>query len=192
MVPRDGSRLAQHCSSGRQAAAAADGVVCRWVCSTIPTAVHFIVRLRLHLHASVPQFILLLKAPTHPAVASFRCSTVRAVCAPVPLLDYIQTNTQIRARWPALLCSVFTRPTFLPCCIAYYAAGSDDMVVQMFGGEEKIDAMISKVCVEHPTIHFLPGAGHWVQQEKPAAVNALLLKFLEQGARRCASTRSSL
>jgi pimeloyl-ACP methyl ester carboxylesterase len=24
----------------------------------------------------------------------------------------------------------------------------------------------------------LPGAGHWIQQERPAAVNALLIEFL--------------
>ncbi len=27
---------------------------------------------------------------------------------------------------------------------------------------------------------LVPGAGHWVQQEKPAEVNAALLKFLAE------------
>jgi pimeloyl-ACP methyl ester carboxylesterase len=28
-------------------------------------------------------------------------------------------------------------------------------------------------------VHVLPGCGHWTQQERPAAVNALLLDWLK-------------
>ncbi|NJC40394.1 pimeloyl-ACP methyl ester carboxylesterase [Brevundimonas alba] len=31
--------------------------------------------------------------------------------------------------------------------------------------------------------HVIPGAGHWIQQERPEEVNALLLRFLQQVAR---------
>jgi pimeloyl-ACP methyl ester carboxylesterase len=30
---------------------------------------------------------------------------------------------------------------------------------------------------------IIDGAGHWIQQERPAAVNAALLKFLRAAAR---------
>jgi pimeloyl-ACP methyl ester carboxylesterase len=29
-------------------------------------------------------------------------------------------------------------------------------------------------------VHLVPGAGHWVQQEQPAQVDALLLEFLQR------------
>jgi pimeloyl-ACP methyl ester carboxylesterase len=38
--------------------------------------------------------------------------------------------------------------------------------------------MQQRVCTQFESCHLLPGAGHWVQQEQPEAVNEALLKFL--------------
>jgi pimeloyl-ACP methyl ester carboxylesterase len=45
------------------------------------------------------------------------------------------------------------------------------------------DAMQSSACTQMLGCHLVDGAGHWVQQERPAEVNALLLKFLGQAAK---------
>lgn len=39
---------------------------------------------------------------------------------------------------------------------------------------------LGRVCADLRGRHLVPGAGHWVQQEQPAAVTALLLDFLAQ------------
>ena len=36
----------------------------------------------------------------------------------------------------------------------------------------------SWACTDMRGVHLIEGAGHWVQQEKPDAVNALLVEFL--------------
>ena len=38
--------------------------------------------------------------------------------------------------------------------------------------------MQSHACADMRGCHLVPGAGHWVQQEKPAAVSRLLVDFL--------------
>jgi pimeloyl-ACP methyl ester carboxylesterase len=40
--------------------------------------------------------------------------------------------------------------------------------------------MQSKACTRMVGFHLVDGAGHWVQQEQPEAVSALLLKFLRE------------
>jgi pimeloyl-ACP methyl ester carboxylesterase len=44
------------------------------------------------------------------------------------------------------------------------------------------EAMQSTACTNMIGCHLVEGAGHWVQQERPAEVNALLLQFLKQAA----------
>ncbi len=44
-----------------------------------------------------------------------------------------------------------------------------------------LERMRDEVCTQFRGIHFVDGAGHWVQQEQPEQVSALLLEFL--GAR---------
>ena len=39
---------------------------------------------------------------------------------------------------------------------------------------------MSEICTQHRGIHLVEGAGHWVQQERDAQVNALLAEFLAQ------------
>ena len=40
------------------------------------------------------------------------------------------------------------------------------------------DAMRQRACTNMRAVHLLDGAGHWVQQEQPAAVSRLLLEFM--------------
>jgi pimeloyl-ACP methyl ester carboxylesterase len=39
--------------------------------------------------------------------------------------------------------------------------------------------MRNKACTQMVGFHLLDGAGHWVQQEQPEQVSALLIKFLQ-------------
>jgi pimeloyl-ACP methyl ester carboxylesterase len=60
---------------------------------------------------------------------------------------------------------------------AIFMAGERDVVVTMYRGafdvlEQTVPGLTGK--------HLIPSAGHWVQQEKPAEVNDLLITFLEQ------------
>jgi pimeloyl-ACP methyl ester carboxylesterase len=48
------------------------------------------------------------------------------------------------------------------------------------------EAMQSTACTGMIGCHLVEGAGHWVQQEQPAAVSRLLLQFLDQAAGRAA------
>lgn len=42
--------------------------------------------------------------------------------------------------------------------------------------------MRTTACTRMEAVHLVPGAGHWVQQEQPAAVTDLLLDFLKRNA----------
>jgi len=58
-----------------------------------------------------------------------------------------------------------------------FVTGEEDAVIQMYRPafdalEKNAPRLIKKV--------LLPGAGHWVQQEKPVEVNQLLIEFLTQ------------
>jgi pimeloyl-ACP methyl ester carboxylesterase len=61
----------------------------------------------------------------------------------------------------------------------YIAGKSDWGVYQTPGAVEK---MQTKACTRMTGFHLLDGAGHWVQQEQPEQVSALLLAFLKQHA----------
>jgi pimeloyl-ACP methyl ester carboxylesterase len=58
---------------------------------------------------------------------------------------------------------------------AYIAGASDWGVYQRPGAFE---AMQRSACTRMRDVHLIDGAGHWVQQEQPDAVNHLLLEFL--------------
>jgi pimeloyl-ACP methyl ester carboxylesterase len=45
-----------------------------------------------------------------------------------------------------------------------------------------LERMQKSACTNMKQIHLVDGAGHWVQQEQPDAVNRLLLEFLKGGA----------
>ncbi len=59
---------------------------------------------------------------------------------------------------------------------ALYIAGASDWGIHQRPGA--FAAMQAGACRDLRGCHLLPGAGHWVQQEQPKAVNRLLLAFL--------------
>jgi pimeloyl-ACP methyl ester carboxylesterase len=66
----------------------------------------------------------------------------------------------------------------VPSC--FIGGASDWGVRQIPGAFEKMQA---SACTRMIGCHLVPGAGHWVQQEQPEAVSALLLDFLGRQAR---------
>jgi pimeloyl-ACP methyl ester carboxylesterase len=71
---------------------------------------------------------------------------------------------------PALATATVQQP-------ALFITGEDDPVARL----APPDAMQTKVPHLAPPV-VLPGAGHWIQQERPAEVNEALLRFLAQSA----------
>jgi pimeloyl-ACP methyl ester carboxylesterase len=63
----------------------------------------------------------------------------------------------------------------VPCC---FIAGKSDWGTYQSPGA--LDAMASSACTRFRGTHFIEGAGHWVQQEQPAAVRKLLIEFLQR------------
>jgi pimeloyl-ACP methyl ester carboxylesterase len=59
----------------------------------------------------------------------------------------------------------------------YIAGASDWGTFQSFGALER---MRDIACTDLQGTHLVPGGGHWVQQEQPAAVSRLLLDFLHR------------
>jgi pimeloyl-ACP methyl ester carboxylesterase len=58
-----------------------------------------------------------------------------------------------------------------------FLAGSLDLVLRMIPGVDMVELMRKQVAdLRH--VQLIQGAGHWVQQERPAEVNAALLAFL--------------
>jgi pimeloyl-ACP methyl ester carboxylesterase len=63
----------------------------------------------------------------------------------------------------------------VPAC--FIAGASDWGIYQVPGALER---MTSSACTRWRGTYVIDGAGHWVQQEKPEAVSALLLSFLSE------------
>jgi len=59
---------------------------------------------------------------------------------------------------------------------ATFIAGAHDWGVYQTPGA--IERMEGTLCTAYRGRHLVPGAGHWVQQEQPEAVNGLLVDFL--------------
>ena len=64
----------------------------------------------------------------------------------------------------------FTHPTA-------FMAGSLETVLRMIPGVDMVELM-RKQCTDLRYIRVMEGAGHWLQQERPAEVSAALLEFL--------------
>jgi pimeloyl-ACP methyl ester carboxylesterase len=62
-----------------------------------------------------------------------------------------------------------------------FIAGKSDWGVYQTPGA--VDKMRSTACTHMSGFHLLDGAGHWVQQEQPEQVNALLVRFLRDQAK---------
>jgi pimeloyl-ACP methyl ester carboxylesterase len=62
-----------------------------------------------------------------------------------------------------------------------FISGARDWGVYQRPG--RLERLQSEVCMDLRGVHLVQGAGHWVQQEQPEAVTALLVRFLaSQGA----------
>ena len=61
---------------------------------------------------------------------------------------------------------------------AMFIAGAADWGTYQKPGD--FERMQTQACADFRGAHLVPGAGHWVQQEQPDAVNRLLLAFLRQ------------
>ena len=61
---------------------------------------------------------------------------------------------------------------------AMFVAGRQDWGIYQKPGD--IEKMQSTACRDFRGCHLIDGAGHWVQQEKPEQVNALLSAFLDE------------
>lgn len=65
-------------------------------------------------------------------------------------------------------------PIHQPSC---FIAGEKDLVRRFVPGRDVYEG-IEENCTDFRFKRLIPGAGHWVQQEAPNAVNAALLEFL--------------
>jgi pimeloyl-ACP methyl ester carboxylesterase len=65
----------------------------------------------------------------------------------------------------------------VPCC---FIAGKSDWGTYQSPGA--LQAMESSACSQFRGVHLIEGAGHWVQQEQPAAVSDLLINFVAREA----------
>ena len=61
---------------------------------------------------------------------------------------------------------------------SFFIAGKSDWGVYQNPGD--FDRMQKSVCTRMLGTHFVEGAGHWVQQERPEEVSKLLVQFLKQ------------
>jgi pimeloyl-ACP methyl ester carboxylesterase len=61
-----------------------------------------------------------------------------------------------------------------------FIAGKSDWGAYQAPGA--LERMQKTACTHMTAVHFVDGAGHWVQQEQPEKVSALLLEFLERNA----------
>jgi pimeloyl-ACP methyl ester carboxylesterase len=62
-----------------------------------------------------------------------------------------------------------------------FIAGKSDWGVYQTPGA--VDKMRNSACTRMTGFHLLDGAGHWVQQEQPELVSALLVRFLRDQAK---------
>jgi pimeloyl-ACP methyl ester carboxylesterase len=61
---------------------------------------------------------------------------------------------------------------------ALFIAGKSDWRTYLFPGT--FERMQTSACTRMLGCHLVDGAGHWVQQEQPERVTALLLEFLQR------------
>ena len=69
--------------------------------------------------------------------------------------------------------------------LSSFIAGASDWGPYQRPGE--LETMQTRACTRMTGCHFVDGAGHWVQQEQPERVSALLVEFLQRNAPRDSS-----
>lgn len=107
----------------------------------------------------------LTEADLEHYVAEFRRSGFRG---PLNWYRNVDLSWELTAPWHGA-------PILQPAC---FIAGSRDAVLKL-RGVERIRADLAASLKDQRGVHLLPGAGHWIQQERPAEVNRLLLDFLQ-------------
>ena len=90
-------------------------------------------------------------------------------------------NYRIRAdeRFSAPLRMLSGRTIDVPSC---FISGASDWGTYQRPGA--LETMANEACLQFRGIHLVEGAGHWVQQEQPERVNALLVDFLRENKAR--------
>jgi len=81
----------------------------------------------------------------------------------------------VRSHSTAPTHAVITQP-------ALFIAGTHDAVIRGVIGERAL-AEIERMVPNIRGKVLIEGAGHWVQQERPAEVNAAIVEFLQANAR---------
>jgi len=133
-------------------------------------------------------YVMPLEATMPEAVAPFMPATEAAWLTDAELTVYVEEYARTgfqgglnsyRVRTAGHLArdlSTFAGRTIdVPSC--FYSGASDWGTYQKAGDFE---AMQQRVCTDMRDVALIPGAGHWIQQEQPAALLNHLLAFLER------------
>jgi pimeloyl-ACP methyl ester carboxylesterase len=90
--------------------------------------------------------------------------------------EFSRTGFQGGLQWYRVGADRAGRTIDVPTC---FISGASDWGTHQSPGAL---AAMPSACTRFRGIHLIPGAGHWVQQERPAEVAQRLLEFLESGA----------
>ncbi|MEJ8845955.1 alpha/beta hydrolase [Variovorax rhizosphaerae] len=141
--------------------------------------------------ARLPTYYVMDKAPGMAATvaAEMPSPDVIAACKWLPddalkvyTAEYMRNGFQgglqwyrcgISPRFAAELQTFAGKTIDVPAC---FIAGHQDWGVHQVPGA--FEAMQRRSCTDIQSVHLIDGAGHWVQQEQPEAVNRLLADFL--------------
>lgn len=131
------------------------------------------------LHQNMAQTVA-PEMPTSAAIAA--CQWLPDNVLAVYSQEYRQTGFQgglqgYRVRWSAKYTpeqKLFAGRTIDVPCV--FISGASDWGTYQDPGA--LEAMQQTACTQLRGVHLVPGAGHWLQQEQPERVNALLLGFL--------------
>jgi pimeloyl-ACP methyl ester carboxylesterase len=150
-----------------------------------------------HELAKLPTYYVMDLARTMAQTVAAEMPSVDAIAANKWLPDkelafysaeYARTGFQGGLQWyrcgtsgafTAELETFFGRSIDVPSC---FISGRQDWGTYQRPGV--FETMQTTACTRMLGCHLVEGAGHWVQQEQPAAVGRLLLQFLKQAAER--------